>query len=717
MTSSSRAIPLFLLPILLIVPNDVPCSTFIGTGTFSGTVADRDSPIQPDYYSINYSGDMILEFEQELSGGTFLYDIHLRSLGLAGWQRPLTSADWDSAIVEIDTQGIVSPAPFPSGPYPVSVSIDGVINIGGRDLSVSVSHPDAFEISISGVVFESGNGVSLDLSFTSSFPVPNAPSGLSAKAVSVSRIDLRWIANSHFGDFEIQRKSGEGGTYSSIGSTKIDMTTFQDTGLNEGTTYFYRVRAIGQESTFSDWSSEALATTTPTEITITVASREYADVGFPIIPSNGTLLNALLENLGMPGKGEWRLGYWESSRGSYVELGEEFRSVAVGLGYWLVASEDQVISISGFPVSVLEYTRDLNGGTNGTPGWNQLSNPFQQPIAVSTLQVVTGERPRVFLKDPRNDLTEPRILIWDNTSRDPYQEASEIPGASVFWLAKTSPEEVKLIIPQPMLTLETNAPDSNLDIRANSSERPPDATWVISIRAHQGSLESKPLLLGIAPVREGGWNRLNFLLAPPPPVGNYPILYVPKTTWGQKNGDYVREFQPDADVSVWEFVLRTPSAFGPIILEIIGFDIPPDRKLHLRELGGSLDEVLVLPGTLPIDGTQESRVYRLTAFTEDSHQSKVKRNPMSMSVRPNPFTEGASMFVTLTETTVLQVMIFDLQGRIVRRLYNRFASSGTTSIFWNGKDDSGRAVGAGVYFVQYRGGDTQRVTRVVKLER
>ncbi len=70
----------------------------------------------------------------------------------------------------------------------------------------------------------------------------DAPSGLTATAVSSSRIDLAWNDNSGNEDgFRIERKTGIGGIYAPIDSVGFDIETYSDTGLSASTEYYYRV--------------------------------------------------------------------------------------------------------------------------------------------------------------------------------------------------------------------------------------------------------------------------------------------------------------------------------------------------------------------------------------------------------------------------------------------------------------------------------------------
>jgi transcriptional regulator CtsR len=93
-------------------------------------------------------------------------------------------------------------------------------------------------------------------------PPPNAPSDLIATPISSSQINLTWQDNSSDETgFKIERKTGSG-SYSQIATVGAGVTSYSNTFLSAGTTYYYRVRAYSAAGN-SDYSNEASATTLP----------------------------------------------------------------------------------------------------------------------------------------------------------------------------------------------------------------------------------------------------------------------------------------------------------------------------------------------------------------------------------------------------------------------------------------------------------------------
>ncbi len=125
-----------------------------------------------------------------------------------------------------------------------------------------------------------------------------APDNLVATAVSQSAIDLQWNDNSSTEtDFIILRSTSSGSGYGIIGSVGANQTTYNDTGLNPGTNYYYVVRA--SDGTFeSGDSNEGNATTfaalaDPDNLVATVAS--FSEINLTWNDNSGTETGFVVE--------------------------------------------------------------------------------------------------------------------------------------------------------------------------------------------------------------------------------------------------------------------------------------------------------------------------------------------------------------------------------------------------------------------------------------
>ena len=128
-------------------------------------------------------------------------------------------------------------------------------------------------------------------------PPPAAPTGLTATAITQSRIDLAWVNNAtNQTGFNIER-SLDGNNFTPLTTVGASVVTFSDTGLTTNTTYYYRVNAYNTGGV-SSYSNVASATTFASTVyafdnfSRTVASAwGSAVVGGSYTTSGGTAAN------------------------------------------------------------------------------------------------------------------------------------------------------------------------------------------------------------------------------------------------------------------------------------------------------------------------------------------------------------------------------------------------------------------------------------------
>jgi fibronectin type 3 domain-containing protein len=138
----------------------------------------------------------------------------------------------------------------------------------------------------------SGNSAyTSEVSATTLVTIPSTPAGLSAVASSSSTISIQWSDNSsNEVEFEIERSERSGSGFVLIGTSPANATTFSDSSLISGMTYYYRVRATNGGGS-SAYTSEANATTLPIEGGTQLCENIYCDgnggvgIGTPTVPT------------------------------------------------------------------------------------------------------------------------------------------------------------------------------------------------------------------------------------------------------------------------------------------------------------------------------------------------------------------------------------------------------------------------------------------------
>ncbi len=83
---------------------------------------------------------------------------------------------------------------------------------------------------------------------------------------------------------------------------------------------------------------------------------------------------------------------------------------------------------------------------------------------------------------------------------------------------------------------------------------------------------------------------------------------------------------------------------------------------------------------------------------------------------PNPLVSQGTVQLQVNREQNVTVRVIDPAGRQVRELSHGIQAEGTHALVWDGTDDSGRRLPAGVYFVRAEGEDGTSVSRWVRVE-
>lgn len=84
----------------------------------------------------------------------------------------------------------------------------------------------------------------------------------------------------------------------------------------------------------------------------------------------------------------------------------------------------------------------------------------------------------------------------------------------------------------------------------------------------------------------------------------------------------------------------------------------------------------------------------------------------SVAVSPNPTRAGTQVRLALARRCNVTAALYDAQGALVRTLNAGPLAAGSHNLFWNGRDDFGRRVGAGTYLCRITADDASGVVRI-----
>ncbi|MDZ7399744.1 MAG: BACON domain-containing carbohydrate-binding protein [candidate division KSB1 bacterium] len=121
----------------------------------------------------------------------------------------------------------------------------------------------------------------------------------------------------------------------------------------------------------------------------------------------------------------------------------------------------------------------------------------------------------------------------------------------------------------------------------------------------------------------------------------------------------------------------------------------------------SLTEVAAMdPSGNPITLTPQNTSYVTPNPT--SVADRVKQFPEEYLLYPNypnPFNPTTTISYALPEAAHVQVQIFDINGREVKRLVDQMCDAGVHSVVWDGTDEAQQRVASGIYICRFSAGE------------
>jgi hypothetical protein len=89
---------------------------------------------------------------------------------------------------------------------------------------------------------------------------------------------------------------------------------------------------------------------------------------------------------------------------------------------------------------------------------------------------------------------------------------------------------------------------------------------------------------------------------------------------------------------------------------------------------------------------------------------------ISLAAYPNPFQSDVNLGISLKKQCEIRVRIYDLKGRLVKRITQAAKSAGQHQLVWNGLDETGMPAASGIYVCEVTSDSGKAVTKLVLLK-
>lgn len=107
----------------------------------------------------------------------------------------------------------------------------------------------------------------------------------------------------------------------------------------------------------------------------------------------------------------------------------------------------------------------------------------------------------------------------------------------------------------------------------------------------------------------------------------------------------------------------------------------------------------------------------ISGRTEDPTQITTQPAVVRLDdARPNPFGAKTTISYELPQASPVQIVIYDVAGRVVRTLVDGVIPAGSHVAEWDGRDDGGRPLSSGLYFYGMKAGAYQSQKRMTMLK-
>jgi hypothetical protein len=97
-------------------------------------------------------------------------------------------------------------------------------------------------------------------------------------------------------------------------------------------------------------------------------------------------------------------------------------------------------------------------------------------------------------------------------------------------------------------------------------------------------------------------------------------------------------------------------------------------------------------------------------------QQQSSRRINDLKVYPNPSSDLVYIRYQIAKEKQVSLNIYNIAGQLVKTMMPGVRSPGQYEVLWNGRDEAGRKLSSGIYFVAMKAGDLSLTSKMLKLK-
>ncbi len=118
-------------------------------------------------------------------------------------------------------------------------------------------------------------------------------------------------------------------------------------------------------------------------------------------------------------------------------------------------------------------------------------------------------------------------------------------------------------------------------------------------------------------------------------------------------------------------------------------------------------------------GSRGEGAQLVTGIKSDNNQQNIPESYLVIKAFPNPFNPTTTISFNIPEklsNSIVKLSIYDIQGRLVKRILNKNLQAGNYLYKWDGSNNNGVKVSSGVYITDLKVGDQIKTLKIILLK-